>query len=193
VITGLILAAGEPRRMGAPKALLPYRGESFLDTLCGLFAAYCDPVIVVLGAAADEIRNAARRPAAFIVNADFRCGQTSSMQCGLRAVPDAAEGVLFTLVDHPAVRAETIAALLAPPRPLVRVPLYQGRRGHPVWFSRALIAEFLELGPDGAGRDVVRRHAAETEFVDVDDAGIVADIDDPEAYRALVGDDGDEG
>ena len=187
MIAGLILAAGESRRMGSPKALLPYRGESFLDTLTGLFAAFCNPVIVVLGAGAEDIRAAVHRPATFVVNPDFRLGMTTSMQRGLRAIPDAAEGALFTLVDHPAVVPDTIDALLAPPRPLVRVPRYQDRRGHPIWFSRALIPEFLALGHNGAARDVVRRHAAETEFLDLDDPGILADIDDREAYNALIG------
>jgi molybdenum cofactor cytidylyltransferase len=186
VIAGLILAAGESRRMGSPKALLPYRGESFLDTLAGLFADFCDPVIVVLGSAADGIRAASQRPATFVINPDFRLGMTTSMQCGLQAVPHSAEGVLFTLVDHPAVSRETIATLLAPPRPLVRVPRYQDRRGHPIWFSRALIPEFLALGPDDAARDVVRRRSAETEFLDLGDPGILADIDDREAYDALI-------
>ena len=128
-----------------------------------------------------------------MVNPDYQRGQTSSMQCGLRAVPADAEGVLFTLVDHPAVAPATLDALLAgsdrrsAPGPLVRVPRYQGRRGHPIWFSRELIAEFLALPEDGAARDVVRSHAAQTEFLDVDDAGILADIDDPAAYGRLTG------
>jgi molybdenum cofactor cytidylyltransferase len=109
------------------------------------------------------------------------------MQCGLRAVPAGAEGVLFTLVDHPAVSPATFDALLAAPRPMVRVPRFQGRRGHPLWFSRELIAEFLELPENGAARDIVRSHAPQTEFLDVDDAGILADIDDPAAYSRLTG------
>ncbi len=174
--------------MGFPKALLPYRGETFLDTLCGLLAARCSPVIVVLGAAAEEIRARAARAATFVVNENYRSGQTSSMQCGLRAIPREAQGVLFTLVDHPAVAPETIAALTAPASAaLLRVPRYQGRRGHPVWLSRQLIPEFLALAENGAARDVVRKHAAETEFLDVDDPGVIADIDDPEAYRSLIG------
>jgi molybdenum cofactor cytidylyltransferase len=183
---GLILAAGESRRMGSPKALLEYRGETFLDRLVRLFTARCSPVIVVLGAAADEIRNRAVQPCTFVVNPDYRSGMTGSMQCGLRALPADAEGVLFTLVDHPAVAPETIDALLAGGAPL-RVPRCGGRRGHPIRFSAALIPEFLALGAGGAARDVVRAHAAETEFLDLDDPGILADIDDPAAYRLLTG------
>jgi molybdenum cofactor cytidylyltransferase len=186
-VTGLILAAGESRRMGSPKALLRYRGRTFLDTLISLLAARCSPVIVVLGAGAGEIRGGVAGDAVFVLNPDYRTGQTGSMQCGLRAAPADAEGILFTLADHPAVAASTVDRLLAEPRPLIRVPRFEGRRGHPIWFSRALLAEFLALPPDGAARDVVARNAAETEYLDLNDAGIVADIDDPAAYRALIG------
>lgn len=173
--------------MGFPKALLRYGSETFLDTLTGLLGERCAPVIVVLGAHAEEIRASTRGPATFVTNADYARGMTTSLQCGLRAVPADAEGVLFTLVDHPAVRAATLDALLAPERPLVRVPRYGGKRGHPIWFARELMAEFLALPAEGAAREVVRRHVALTEFLDLDDRGIVADIDRPEDYRALMG------
>jgi len=186
---GLILAAGESRRMGSPKALLRYRDQTFLDTLTALFAQRCSPVIVVLGAHADQIRAAAVRPATLVLNPDYALGMTTSLQCGLRAVPPDADGVLFTLVDHPAASPATLDALLTPTdaTPLVRVPRYRAKRGHPIWFSRELIAEFLALPSDGPARDVVARHADRTEYLDLDDPGIVADIDNPEDYRALMG------
>jgi molybdenum cofactor cytidylyltransferase len=186
VTAGIILSAGESRRMGTPKALLRYRNESFLDTLVGLFAPRCEPVIVVLGAGAETIRAQTARPARFVVNPDYRVGMTTSLQCGLRAVPPEAEGVLFTLVDHPAVSADTVRVLLGHSQARLRVPRYQGRRGHPIWFSRHLIPEFLALPPTGAARDVVGTHAEETEFLDLDDAGVVADIDNPADYRSLM-------
>lgn len=197
---GLILAAGESRRMGSPKALLPYRNQTFLDRLSGLFGQYCEPVIVVLGAGADEIRTAVAANAIYVVNTNWRRGQTSSMQCGLEAVPVEADGVLFTLVDHPAVNVGTIEALLARPLPngrgsvsgrplgsVLRIPRYHGRRGHPIWFARDLIPEFLAIREPRTAKDIVHAHAAQTEFLDLDDPGIVADIDDPAAYRALTG------
>lgn len=173
--------------MGSPKALLQYGDSTFLDRLMTLFAVRCSPVIVVLGAAAEQIRNRSSVSATYVINPDYSRGQTSSMQCGLRALPPGVEGVLFTLVDHPAVEAATIDALLMPPRPLIRVPRYQSRRGHPVWFARQLVAEFLALAPDAAASDVVHAHRSETEYVDVADQGILADIDDPASYRALTG------
>ena len=185
-VAGLILAAGQSRRMGFPKALLRYRGETFLDTLIGLFAERCSPVIVVLGAAAERIRGEALRPAVFVVNAGWEQGMTTSLQCGLRAAPEHCDGVMLTLVDHPAVAPATLGLLLAEPRPLLRVPRYAGKRGHPVWLSRDLFSEFFALTAGSAARDVVHSHFPEAEFLDLDDPGIVADIDDPEAYRSLL-------
>ncbi|HWQ52641.1 MAG TPA: nucleotidyltransferase family protein [Bryobacteraceae bacterium] len=185
---GLILAAGESRRMGRPKALLEYRGETFLDRLIRLFSAVCSPVIVVLGAEPEAIPAGAQRgeAARFVLNPDYRRGQFSSMQRGLREVPPEAEGVLFTLVDHPVVEAATLASLLAGSGPL-RIPRYLGRRGHPIWFSTALTAEFLALPPDATAREVVHRYNAEVEYIDVDDRGVLEDIDEPGDYRRLAG------
>jgi len=185
-IAGLILAAGESRRMGSPKALLPFQGTTFLDTLIALFSARCSTVIVVLGAEAETIRRTVHRNAEFVYNRDYLSGQTSSLQAGLRAVPSGVDGVLFTLVDHPSISGETIDALLVRPFPLVRIPRFEGERGHPVWFRRDLIPEFLSLPPDGAANQVVRSHRDQTEFLDVTDPGVIADIDDPAAYQELL-------
>ena len=183
---GLILAAGESRRMGFPKALLRYGEGTFLDTLIALFGRYCSPVIVVLGAQAGRIRQAALRPATFVINSDFAQGMTTSLKCGLRAVPPAAGGVLLTLVDHPAVSSATLDLLLASPLPVLRVPRYRDRRGHPIWFSRALIPEFLALAADSAANQVTHRHFPEAEFLDLGDPGVIADIDDPACYEQLL-------
>jgi molybdenum cofactor cytidylyltransferase len=182
--------------MGAPKALLEFQNETFLDRLIGLLALRCDPVVVVLGYQAEAIRAAARRAgqAAFVVNPAPALGQLSSLQCGLRAVPASAQGVLFTPVDHPAIRGATLTHLAdralalwsdpAPPR--LVVPRYQGRRGHPVCCSRALIPEFLALTPESQARLVIHAHLQDTSYIDVDDPGILRDVDDPEAYRDLL-------
>ena len=149
-------------------------------------------MIVVVGAQAERIRAGTMRAAAaeFVVNPDYTRGQISSLQCGLAAVPADAQAVLLTLVDHPAVSAETVGALAAipaaEPGPLLWIPRYGQRRGHPIRISRALVPEFLAVPASGAARDVVHRHVAETGYIDVADQGVVADIDDPEAYRALL-------
>jgi len=189
VTCGLILAAGESRRMGSPKALLEFQGETFLDRLIGLFARRCAPVIAVLGAQREIVRAGLRRSGVALVveNPDFHLGQLTSMQCGLRAVPAGADGVLFTLVDHPAVTPATIAALLDSSAPaLLRIPRFEGRRGHPIWISKFLIPEFLALPAGSSAREVVTRHAGGIAYIDVDDPGILADVDDPAAYQRLI-------
>jgi molybdenum cofactor cytidylyltransferase len=195
-LAAVILAGGSSSRMGVPKALLRAPGgeETFLDRLIGILRPHCSPVIVVLGHEADRIRaGLSRQPeAVFAVNHDWARGQLSSLQTGLGSVPAAASGVLFTPVDYPMVRPETIASLAeefarrAGSSVLV-IPRFQGKSGHPVCLGREIVPAFLNL-PEGAqARDVIHRHTARTCYVDVDDPGVLFDIDDPEAYRAALG------
>jgi molybdenum cofactor cytidylyltransferase len=175
--------------MGSPKALLAFQGETFLDRLIGLFSPRCSPVIGVLGAQRETVRAGLRRAgeALLVDNPDFHLGQLTSMQCGLRAVPADAQGVLFTLVDHPAVAPATIDALLdyraASP---LRIPRFAGRRGHPIWISRSLVSEFLALPAGSSAKAVITRHESEIGYLHVDDPGILADVDDPAAYASLL-------
>jgi len=172
--------------MGFPKALLELGGETFLDRLIRAFAEHCSTVVAVLGAEAERIRVGlvAADRATVVVNPDYKLGQITSMQCGLRAIPADAGGVLFTLVDHPNARDSTIVRLLGHAEPVV-IPRYQGRRGHPVWFAAALIPEFLALDASQSARTVLERRAGEIRYVDVDDPSILDDVDDAEAYRRL--------
>jgi len=185
-VAGLILAAGESKRMGSPKALLEFHGETFLDRLIGQFSKFCEPVVVVVGCEAERIRSSVMQPALFAENAAYRLGQLSSMQCGLRIIPETAEGVLFTLVDHPNIQDSTIASILRPPRAALAIPRYRDRRGHPMYFDRQLIPEFLELPPESQAKAVVARHVEQARWIDVDDPGILDDVDDPAAYRRLL-------
>lgn len=185
---GVILAAGASSRMGTPKALLAFRGETFLDRLIGLLSPRCQPVVAVLGHDSAAIRAELRRDALFVLNPDYTRGQLSSLQCGLRAIPPGAPA-LFTLVDHPAIDPATVGLLAdrieRGDAPLV-IPRYQGRRGHPVCCAPEVIAELLALAPDSDARTVLHAYHSRAAFLDVDDPGVVTDVDDPAAYQRLL-------
>ena len=188
---GVILAAGESSRMGSPKALLPYRGSTFLEHLVSLLLGRVEPLLVVLGHEADRIRSVVRAPpqVRVLLNPNYRLGQLSSLQTAIRVLDaSAVPGLLVAPVDHPAVEPEVVTALLdtfAAEQPGVLVPTFEGRRGHPVIFSAHLFTELLAASLEEGARAVVRRHAARE--LPAHDAGILANIDDPESYRRLVG------
>jgi molybdenum cofactor cytidylyltransferase len=191
VIASVVLAAGASRRMGSPKALLEYRGETFLDRLIRVTGAVCAPVIVVLGHQAAEIRAKIKTPAHFVINPDPERGQLSSLQTALAALPPEAEGFAFMPMDCPAVSEDTLARLAAAfhqrdAQTLLVIPRLGDQRGHPVFATRRIAEELLALPLTGAARDVVHGHVAQTQYVDVEDAGILTDVDDPDAYRRLL-------
>ena len=192
---GVILAAGESSRMGSPKALLPYRGTTFLEHLAGLLSRFSperlDPVLLVLGHDADRIHQSVDLAAGVrvLVNPQYRLGQLSSLQAAVRSLAgSAATGLLVAPVDHPCIGPEVVEALLAvfaEENPEVAVPTFGGRRGHPVVFSARLFPELLEAPLEQGARAVVRRQAVRE--VPVSEAGILADIDDPEVYERVIG------
>ncbi len=188
-LAGLILAAGASSRMGAPKALLPIGGETFLDRLIALLVPVCHPVLVVLGPHRGRIAAGIARghDALLIENPDPARGMMSSLQCGLHALPPAS-AVLFTLVDCPAILPSTIEAVVRhffSQSLAVAVPEYNGRRGHPVCLSPAVVRDLLAAPFSTQPRDVVQLHRTPASILAVDDPGIVADADLPEDYAAV--------
>ncbi len=192
MIAGLVLAAGESSRMGRDKALLSYRGRTFLESIIlNLHDAGLENTFVVLGHHAKQIRQAVKlADVEVVINPNYRRGQTSSLQAGLRALQGLSpEGVMLCLVDHPAVPVEVIRKLRArfeQANPPVAIPTCEGRRGHPIVIGRALFAELLALSPDEGANSVVRKYRDTTQFVQVEEAGILVDVDDPVTYRELM-------
>ena len=191
MIAGLILAAGESSRMGRDKALLTYRGRTFLETIISaLHEAGVNNVAVVLGHHAEDIQKAAvLEGLQVVINPDWRRGQTSSLQAGLRALDRPyLEAIVLALVDHPAVSVATLQALITCFRdtaaPVV-IPVRELERGHPVIISRALFPELLSLKSDEGANLVTRKYRDATQFLKVDDPGILLDVDDEETYRGL--------
>jgi molybdenum cofactor cytidylyltransferase len=194
MISGILLAAGESRRMGSPKALLRYRGKTFIARICEAFlTAGVEELIVVLGARADELKRAIPVHPALrtVVNPHYFQGQLSSLMTGLGAVSSNSEAVIVNLVDHPLIATETFQALIASfradPLPIL-IASYNGKRGHPVLFSSQVYGELLAAPLDQGAKVVVRKDPSRVREIPLDDPGILADIDTPEDYRRYVSD-----
>lgn len=187
-LSAVILAGGASRRLGRPKALLPFRGQTVVDRLIALYRPHCDRVIVVLGHTPETIRAGMARAGEveIAINPDPERGQLSSLQCGLALAPG---GVLFTPVDYAAVEAETVALLIrkmeASAAPMV-APSFHGKHGHPVLIREDVKRALLELPIDRAARDVINLYRQEAEYVEVEDAAICQDIDSLEDYEQLM-------
>ncbi len=178
--------------MGTPKALLALDGETFLDRLIRLFSEVAVTPIVVLGHQADQIRSGIRLGAGvrFVVNPDPERGMLSSLHCGLEAVPQQAEAVMFMPVDHPNLESSTLEKLIGhfeTERAPVTIPAFRGEHGHPVLIARPLIGELLALPTSAQASDVIHRYRSQTAYIPVDDPAVATDIDDRAAYAELLG------
>jgi molybdenum cofactor cytidylyltransferase len=181
----ILLAAGESRRMGYPKPLLRLGSRTFVEILAAAMLQSAARLIVVVGAHAGAVRGPipADPRIAVVDNAHYLRGQLSSIKAALPHISADAGGVLIHLVDHPMVRAETFAALIDGYRRLgspIVIARYQGRRGHPVLFARLVLGELAAAPEDQGARVVVDRDPARVAYVDVDDPGVLIDLDTPE-------------
>lgn len=197
MIVGVILSAGESRRMGEPKALLPIEGVSFIERVVAAFqASKVGSIFVVLGYRAEEMQaEISHLPVTVVVNRDYRKGQLSSLNVAIRTLEgaqsgEAVDGILVHLVDHPFISAGLVNHMIDrfyETKKLIVVPRFKGKRGHPVLFSRALFQELLCAPLEQGAKAVVHAHGEETLTIDTDDPGVTIDIDTPEDYRDYVG------
>jgi len=171
--------------MGYPKPLLRVDSESFIARTTSLALDVAGRVVIVLGAHADRVHPAiAPHPGVIVVeNRNFMDGQLSSLKVGLAtAIDEHADAVIVHLADHPLVSPDTFLATVAEvgasESPIV-VARYCGRRGHPVIFDRSVFAELMAAPEDQGARVVVNAKPERVLYVDVDDPGVVLDLDTP--------------
>lgn len=174
--------------MGRPKQLLPLNDKPVIrHCLDALLAAGIKDLVVVVSAPENGITEILRGfPITIAVNAVSGSDMAESVRAGLRRVEGYSSGVLVCLSDHPLVSKETVGTILRrhleAPEAII-VPAYQGQRGHPTLFPKKIITEIFF----GATlRDIIRNHAETVQAVDVDDEGVILDIDTEENYRVVI-------
>jgi molybdenum cofactor cytidylyltransferase len=191
-IAALILAAGLSRRMGkANKLLAEIDGAPMVVRVAdAVLRSKAAPVIVVTGHEAERVHAAlGERKLGFVHNADYEEGLASSLRRGLSALPDDVDGVLVCLGDMPRVKPAQLDRLIAAFNPVegraICVPTSHGKRGNPVLWSRRFFAEMQRLAGDQGARQLIGQHHEVVVEVEMDDDGVLIDIDSPDKLLKL--------
>jgi len=192
MLCGIILAAGDSSRMAQPKALLAYRGKTFLETVCDTMrSAGIYDITVVLGRHEEAILAQWKHNCERIVtNPNPSDGQLSSLNAALSALPPYAKSVMLALVDQPTVSSSTYSQLVkkskANPDAII-IPKFNGKRGHPIVLP-AKARPLCHIAPLDKGLHWVTHHPDLTTLdLEVTDSGVLRDIDTPAEYALLSG------
>jgi molybdenum cofactor cytidylyltransferase len=191
MIVGIILSAGESKRMGTPKQLLPWGKTIILQQVIeNAQNSRLDKILLVLGSRADEI--AAKIKVApttkIVTNQDYKEGMSSSVKCGVKNAPTETEAYMLLLGDQPFISPEIINTVLAGYKKSkhgIVIPVYDGKHGHPVIFNVKYKQELLAIGDRGA-KVITEKHAGEIMEVTVNASEVLTDIDTPQDYQKAV-------
>ncbi|HYV04128.1 MAG TPA: molybdenum cofactor cytidylyltransferase [Blastocatellia bacterium] len=188
MVSAIVLAAGESKRMGRFKQLLTLGGKTFVECCVdNLLASKANEVIVVTGHRDSEVRAAlSGRQVRFVQNPDYRDGMASSVKAGVSALPEDATSCLIALVDQPEIGIDVFNLVIdtySQESPLIVLPAYRGRRGHPILLDLKLKDEILEMDPGLGLRQVLNAHQTQTRYVEVETESVLLDFDTPEDYQ----------
>jgi molybdenum cofactor cytidylyltransferase len=192
-VSAILLAAGTSSRMGQAKQLLPLGSSTVLaQTLEHARASAVDEVILVLGSSAEPIRHQLSQTllagVKVVVNQSYEQGMASSLRAGLSALDPQSAATLIILGDQPFTLPQTLDRIIQAYRDSgaqIVIPTHQGTRGNPVLLDRSLFSEAMALEGDVGCRAIFRNHLDKIVNVEVEDAGILLDIDDREDYERL--------
>ena len=191
MIWAVVLAAGESRRMGTQKLLLPYGGTTVVEAVVrSALDSRVDETMVVLGADREAVRNALKSyPVTFAVNEGYRRGMLSSIQTGLASMPGGVQAAVLLLGDQPAVASATIDELVQAYRERRRgiyLPVYGERRGHPILVDAGYRPEILGLDPEVGLRQLAKDHPEDVVTVEISEGEAPEDLDVPSDYARAV-------
>jgi molybdenum cofactor cytidylyltransferase len=192
MISAIVLAAGASARFGQSKQLMRLGDKTILEHVLDVVAqTKIDHVVVVLGANAAEIRrHIAFAKQRVIVNEDHLKGMSTSIHAGLRTLTAQSDAAMFVLGDQPLVKPQTLDTLideyLRTKAPIV-IPTYRGARGNPVIIDRSVFPRVMDLRGDVGFRSLFTDYSGALAKVEVDDVGIVTDIDTQDDLDEITG------
>ena len=190
MISAILLAAGESKRMGRPKQMLAWKGKTLLrHVLENLIHSTVDEIILVLGHEAEAIQKSLTEfQIKIVINPEYQQGMASSLRQGLLAIDTRSEAFLVVLADQPGIGPEIINQIIhefqrSDPRRGIARPIYRGLRGHPVLIGVRYLQEALQLQGDVGARQILMNHPEDILEIEADQEGILKDIDTHEEYQ----------
>jgi molybdenum cofactor cytidylyltransferase len=190
-IWAIILAAGASTRMKQQKLLLPFGGKTIIETVTQKAMSVAgNQVVVVLGADREEVKRQIGQPGLkYVVNENYTDGMLSSVICGFRALPESAGAALLFLGDQPQVPegiAERLIEFQKTSGKGIVLPVFQGRRGHPVLIDTRYAPEIEKLDPTKGLKMLMVNNNHDVSEVEFEDSAILKDIDTPEDYQNAI-------
>jgi len=191
-ISGVLLAAGESRRMGKNKLLLPYGDHTVIEeSVFQLGRSKIDEFIVITGFERDEVGEKIKRGFSgtkkIVHNENYRSGRSSSIKCAIGNLVEKSDAVLFMVADKPSVKTDLIDRAIASFRQKSPAILYvrtPNGRGHPVIFSRRIFGDLQDLEAEPSGDAIFEKY--KDNAIIIDDLNEQIDIDTPEDYRRIM-------
>ncbi|MHB8829561.1 MAG: nucleotidyltransferase family protein [Syntrophales bacterium] len=190
MISAIVLAAGESKRMGQPKQMLPWQGETLLRrVLKNVLRSNANEIILVLGHEAEKIKGSLIEfPIKIVINRDYKQGMASSLRQGLLAMDPASEAFLVILADQPGIGSDIINRVIrgfqqADPKRGICRPVCHGLQGHPVLIGIQHLPEALQLQGDVGARQILMNHPLDISEIETGQNVIAMDMDTPDEYR----------
>lgn len=187
MITAIVLAAGESKRMGEPKMLMPWGKSTVLQTVIStLQLSGMDDILVVTGGARQQVESLVGRTVQTIFNKDYASKEMLlSIQVGLQAKMREASAALICLGDQPQVQERSVRGIIEAwnqNRSRIIVPSFEKRRGHPWLIAREYWDDILRMDTNKSMRDFFAQHKSDIFYVNVDTSSILQDLDTPDDY-----------
>jgi molybdenum cofactor cytidylyltransferase len=192
MVTSIVLAAGESKRMGEIKQLLPWEDKTIIESVVFnlIHCQHIKEIRVVLGANYEKIEpifsNISEKKIKVLINENYKNGMITTVWTGLKLLPKDTEYILFTLGDMPLIRTATYNQLmteLIKSKPPILAPTYMGSRGHPLIVHKTFVPDIFKLNGPGGLRNLLKLYPEKINYLEIEDEGILIDIDTPEEYE----------